>query len=86
MQFLVDEAKQISLGVLVGSMTGNSIFTIQKFQLKKSPVEIITGISDVTTVKSDIDSNGFYDLQGRRLQRISNPGMYIVNGKKVVIR
>ena len=86
MQFLVDEAKQISLGVLVGSMTGNSIFTIQKFQLKKSPVEIITGISDVTTDKSDIDSNGFYDMQGRRLQHITSPGMYIVNGKKVMIR
>lgn len=86
MQFIVDETKQISLGVLVGSMTGNSIFTIQKFQLKKSPVEIITGINDVTTDGSDVDNRGFYDMQGRRLQRITAPGLYIVNGKKVMIR
>ncbi len=27
-----------------------------------------------------------YDLQGRRLQTPSKPGIYIVNGRKVVIK
>jgi hypothetical protein len=27
-----------------------------------------------------------YDLQGRRIEKIVEKGMYIINGKKVVIR
>lgn len=41
-----------------------------------------TGINEVTT-----DSNKptvIYDLMGRRVQNMSRPGIYIVNGKKVV--
>lgn len=86
MQFLVDETKQISFGVLVGSMSGRNIFTIQKFQMKKSPVEVITGIGDVKADGMDVENRGFYDMQGRRLQRITAPGLYIVNGKKVMIK
>lgn len=86
MQFLVDETKQISFGVLVGSMSGRNIFTIQKFQMKKSPVEVITGIGDVKADGTDVENRCFYDLQGRRLQSITAPGLYIVNGKKVMIK
>ncbi len=37
----------------------------------------------INTVKASADTNGFYDLQGRR---VANPvkGLYIVNGKKVI--
>ena len=41
-----------------------------------------TGIDEITT-----DSNKpsvIYDLMGRRVQNMSRPGIYIVNGKKVV--
>lgn len=86
MQFLVDETRTISLGVLVGSMSGRSIFTIQKFQLKKSPVEVITGVSDIETGEYRDSDRGFYDIQGRRLRQITAPGLYIVDGKKVMIR
>lgn len=43
-----------------------------------------TGISEVT-VKAEETRNGCFDLQGRR---VTNPvkGLYIVNGKKVVIK
>lgn len=41
-----------------------------------------TGIDEVTT---DSDkSTVIYDLMGRRVQDMSRPGIYIVNGKKVV--
>ena len=41
-----------------------------------------TSIDEITT-----DSNKpsvIYDLMGRRVQNMSRPGIYIVNGKKVV--
>ena len=41
-----------------------------------------TGIDEVTT-DSDKPSV-IYDLMGRRVQNMSRPGIYIVNGKKVV--
>ena len=41
-----------------------------------------TGIDEVTT-NSD-KSTIIYDLMGRRVQNMSRPGIYIVNGKKVV--
>ena len=41
------------------------------------------GISEVNTVKAD--NNVVYDLQGRRVAQPAK-GLYIVNGKKVVLR
>ena len=44
--------------------------------------DAVTGIDEVTT---DSDkSTIIYDLMGRRVQNMSRPGIYIVNGKKVV--
>ena len=31
-------------------------------------------------------ARGIYDLQGRRLQRVTTPGVYVINGRKVVVR
>ena len=44
--------------------------------------DAVTGIDEVTT-DSDKPSV-IYDLMGRRVQNMSRPGIYIVNGKKVV--
>ena len=86
-QFLIDEQKTVSLGVLVASMSGKSIFTIQKFQLKKSPVEVVTGIDGVNADDNDnADDNSIYDLQGRRLYRVSAPGMYIIGGRSMIVK
>ena len=43
-----------------------------------------TGIADVIGKKADI-SNNFFDLQGRKVAQPTK-GLYIVNGKKVVIK
>ena len=45
----------------------------------------ITGINDATLVNSEKVNSEVYDLQGRK---VANPtkGMYIVNGKKVVLK
>ena len=43
-----------------------------------------TGIDDVEDEVETIET--IYDLQGRRLDEITHPGVYIVNGRKVVVK
>ena len=43
-----------------------------------------TGIENVKG--EDAKSNGVYDLSGRKLEQISAPGLYIVNGKKMFVK
>lgn len=44
-----------------------------------------TGIETVETSKGNIKDGVYYDLQGRRVEKPTR-GIYIVNGKKVVIK
>jgi len=46
-----------------------------------------TGIESIHNSQSTIDNEGWYDMQGRKLQSAPNrKGIYIHNGKKVVVR
>lgn len=46
----------------------------------------ITGTSAVTEIDADIkDTQEIYNLQGIKLDRITSPGLYIINGKKTLI-
>ena len=42
-----------------------------------------TGIDEIT---SDSEENLIYDLTGRRIEEITPPGIYIINGKKVLVK
>ena len=44
-----------------------------------------TGISDVTRLNKEIINNNYFDLQGRKVAQPTR-GLYIVNGKKVIIK
>jgi hypothetical protein len=44
-----------------------------------------TGIESLGSTESSNDER-WYDLQGRRIERPAKTGLYILNGKKVVIR
>ena len=45
-----------------------------------------TDINDITDETIDnINISGIFDLQGRKLNEITKPGIYIVNGKKVIV-
>lgn len=43
-----------------------------------------TGIEDVEGENGDVKA--IYDLQGRKLSEITEPGIYIINGKRVLIK
>ena len=45
-------------------------------------VEIETAIKEIVAEKE----NSIYDLLGRKIEKITQPGIYIINGKKVVVK
>jgi len=47
--------------------------------------DITTGVNDAVSASRHSD-NTIYDLQGRKVDRITHPGVYIRNGKKFVVR
>ena len=46
----------------------------------------VTGVNTAVQPASVNQPAAVYDLTGRRVQRITRPGIYIVNGKKTVVR
>ena len=47
-------------------------------------IEGSTGIEDVEGENGDVKA--VYDLQGRKLTEITEPGIYIINGKKILVK
>lgn len=43
-----------------------------------------TGIENITPEKSSV--KGIFDIQGRRVRAITSPGIYIIDGKKTIVK
>lgn len=78
---------------LTGSKKENNK-AIQEADAKLSPnfgmyfdtdFDFVTGINSVSEVKKN-SNNGCYTLQGVKVQRPTAPGLYIMNGKKVIVK
>ena len=78
---------------LTGSKKENNK-AIQEADAKLSPnfgmyfdtdFDFVTGINSVSDVKKN-GNNGCYTLQGVKVQRPTAPGLYIINGKKVIVK
>lgn len=56
----------------------------------KTVTAVYTDNSGVETIAAEPDGktvpDAIYDLQGRRVQRVTTPGLYIVNGAKLLVR
>ena len=59
-----------------------------RFNAKVGAIEDVVGIEHIETNVPYLQSDAVYDLSGRRLTDVENlkSGIYIVNGKKVVIK
>lgn len=78
---------------LTGSKKENNK-AIQEADAKLSPnfgmyfdtdFDFVTSINSVSEVKKN-SNNGCYTLQGVKVQRPTAPGLYIMNGKKVIVK
>jgi hypothetical protein len=67
-----------------GTVSGKML-TVKNMFLSNDEKYNTTGI---TTLTNDVaeQRKGVFDLQGRRMERPTKPGMYIINGKKVIIK
>ena len=61
------------------SITGGAVF-YQNVTATKCP----TGIENIVVENAVVE--GIYDMQGRKIEAITAPGLYIVGGKKVLVK
>ena len=82
------KAQAEDLGVGTAYDTSASAASAPAFMLlfDESDDNVITGISDITTAKGNsVASQGWYTLQGVRTPKPTRRGIYIYNGKKVIV-
>ena len=92
-RFSLAEETTVSLGLLV-NIDGQQCMVIKKFTLETDNTEYIeadgetlTSIECIEEVKGENGKlKGIYDLSGRKLEKVTQPGIYIINGKKTFIK
>ena len=91
-RFSLEEETEVSLGLLV-NIDGKQCMAIKKFTLETDNTEYLdanyedaTSIESITQSVERVEDDAIYDLQGRRIEKITQPGIYIVGGKKVLVK
>lgn len=91
-RFSLDEETTVSLGLLV-NIDGQRCMVIKKFTLTTDNTEYIdangetlTSIECITEVDEREGDNAIYDLQGRKVLVPKEGGIYIKNGRKVLVK
>lgn len=90
LRILKSDAEKMGVGTTytMTSGAGASRASAPAFMLlfDESDDNVITGISDITTAKGNsVASQGWYTLQGVRTPKPTQRGIYIYNGKKVIV-
>ena len=73
-------------------LTNNKVYYIQKDHSSDASRKGIffdfddDGETGIVTAQSRIGNGAYYDLQGRKLKHTTKPGIYIVNGRKMVFK
>ena len=49
-------------------------------------IEIGGGTTGIFSISGISEQDEIYDMQGRKVEHVSKKGLYIINGKKVVIK
>ena len=82
------QAEDLGVGTAYDNIESASAASSPAFMLlfDESDDNVITGISDITTAKGNsVASQGWYTLQGVRTAKPTQRGIYIYNGKKVIV-
>jgi hypothetical protein len=73
--------------VIAGNQVQNANFIFLNYlDGLEEPDPVVTGVQDMKSLNHRTGDNTIYDLQGRKVPNVTRSGVYIVNGKKVVIR
>lgn len=78
------QGKSVTLGACRWVLTIDAANSGATFSFGRFGNEGTTGINEVTTENANV--KGIYDLQGRKIDEITKPGLYIVDGKKVLVK
>lgn len=90
-EFTLDEPTTVSLGLLV-NMNGRLCMNIASYTLECDNTEYIIADGGITSVEEipftpeREQDNSIYDLQGRKVTMPLNSGMYIMNGKIILVK
>ena len=78
-------ANKIYLRTANGALQNASSSSRLKFRIADPDEEFVTDIEEVQT-ETETKPEAIFDLQGRRIERITAPGLYIVNGQKRYVK
>jgi hypothetical protein len=78
-------ANKIYLRTANGALKNASSSSRLKFRIADPDEEFVTDIEEVQT-ETETKPEAIFDLQGRRIERITAPGLYIVNGQKRYVK
>ena len=78
-------ANKIYLRTANGALKNASSSSRLKFRIADPDEEFVTDIEEVQT-ETETKPEAIFDLQGRRIERIKAPGLYIVNGQKRYVK
>ena len=87
LRILKSDAEKMGVGTTYDLPSASRAFAPAFMLLfDESDDNVITGISDITTAKGNsVASQGWYTLQGVRTPKPTQRGIYIYNGKKVIV-
>ena len=77
--------QELSIVKVLGE-DGNSVVEVESTSPFTFSLGEATAVEAINIEKNNSECNSIYDLSGRRIDRITKAGIYIVNGKKVVIK
>jgi len=89
--FTLSEEGDITIGFRIevtgknGTMPFIDYFHLRYFGNQENVVDLYTGVAAPTATEKMVRNTGIYNLNGQRVQKAVK-GLYIINGKKVVVK
>ena len=75
---------------LIGKMDAEKLYCTIDIEMMEQVINVVFGdenaVTSIENITIDNGANAIYDLTGRKVNEINAAGIYIVNGKKVLVK